>query len=556
MARRTDPLRNFSTRATPQTSPASSKQVKNNAGGYTFEVTPETRIRRFLVLGTEGGTYYVSQQSLTEENARFVTKMAKEQPQLLLDTIRDVSVKGLAHRQQPTLFAFAALMAHAPKEYRRKALEEFNAIVRTGTHLFLFLSYIRQFRGWGRLLREAVARWYLDRPLEALAYQMVKYRSREGYTHRDALRLAHPRAPKEDVERQALFLWAVRGDEDKRPAPKKKELPKVVANFERLKAKPEKTLRLLQDNRDDHGLSWEMLPTETLNIREVWKELLDTGMVPMGALVRQLPRLTRIGLLDDFAWQGQICRMLTNRDAIQSSRIHPMSILIAQAAYNSGRSKGDVTWRPNPKVVDALGEAFHMSFQNVKPTGKRIRLALDVSGSMGWEMPGTTLTCRDASTAMALATAKVEDPYSYDIVGFTGGYGGGYGYNRQERVKPLTQLNISPEQRLTDAVAVVHNLPFGTTDCALPIIDAREKKLPFDAFVVYTDNETYQGQEHAHQALKRYRERMGIDAKLIVVGMTATNFTIADPEDAGMLDVVGFDASAPELISTFIRGGK
>ncbi len=80
--------------------------------------------------------------------------------------------------------------------------------------------------------------------------------------------------------------------------------------------------------------------------------------------------------------------------------------------------------------------------------------------------------------------------------------------------------------------------------------------MPFDAFVVYTDNETYQGQEHAHQALKRYRERMGIDAKLIVVGMTATNFTIADPSDPGMLDVVGFDASAPELISSFIRGGR
>jgi 60 kDa SS-A/Ro ribonucleoprotein len=555
MARRTDPLRSFSTRSTPQTSPASSKQVKNNAGGYTFEVTPETRIRRFLILGTEGGTYYVSQQSLTEENAQFVTKMAKEQPQLLLDTIRDVSVKGLAHRQQPTLFAFAAFMAHAPKEYRPKALEEFNAIVRTGTHLFLFLSYIRQFRGWGRLLRRAVAGWYLDRPVGALAYQMLKYRSREKYTHRDALRLAHPKVAADDKERQALLLWAVREDGDKRPAPKKKELPKAVGNFERLKAKPEKTLQLLRDNRGEHGLSWEMLPTETLNIKEVWKELLDSEMVPIGALVRQLPRLTRIGLLDDFAWQGQICRTITNRDLIQSSRIHPLSILIAQASYNSGRSKGDLTWRANPKVVDALGEAFHMAFQNVKPTGKRIRLALDVSGSMGWELPGSALTCRDGSTAMALATAKVEDPYSYDIVGFTGGYGGGYGYSR-ERYKPLTQLNISPEQRLTDAIDVVRNLPFGTTDCALPIIDAREKKLAFDAFVVYTDNETYQGQEHAHQALKRYRERMGIDAKLVVVGMTATNFTIADPDDPGMLDVVGFDASAPELISNFIRGGK
>jgi 60 kDa SS-A/Ro ribonucleoprotein len=39
-----------------------------------------------------------------------------------------------------------------------------------------------------------------------------------------------------------------------------------------------------------------------------------------------------------------------------------------------------------------------------------------------------------------------------------------------------------------------------------------------------------------------------------VVGMTATEFTIADPSDAGMLDVVGFDAAAPAVMADFSRG--
>jgi 60 kDa SS-A/Ro ribonucleoprotein len=56
------------------------------------------------------------------------------------------------------------------------------------------------------------------------------------------------------------------------------------------------------------------------------------------------------------------------------------------------------------------------------------------------------------------------------------------------------------------------------------------------------------------QALKDYRKAMGIDAKLIVVGITATDFSIADPEDAGMLDVVGFDSAVPQVIGDFIRG--
>ena len=71
--------------------------------------------------------------------------------------------------------------------------------------------------------------------------------------------------------------------------------------------------------------------------------------------------------------------------------------------------------------------------------------------------------------------------------------------------------------------------------------------------MIYTDNETWAGTIHADEALRRYREWSGIDAKLVVAGVTATDFTLADPEDAGMLDVVGFDSAAPNLIADFIR---
>ncbi|HEV3051923.1 MAG TPA: hypothetical protein VGX50_16565, partial [Longimicrobium sp.] len=65
--------------------------------------------------------------------------------------------------------------------------------------------------------------------------------------------------------------------------------------------------------------------------------------------------------------------------------------------------------------------------------------------------------------------------------------------------------------------------------------------------------ETWAGSIHPAQALRKYRERTGIPAKLVVVGMASNGFTIADPNDAGMLDVVGFDAAAPQLIADFAR---
>ncbi len=95
----------------------------------------------------------------------------------------------------------------------------------------------------------------------------------------------------------------------------------------------------------------------------------------------------------------------------------------------------------------------------------------------------------------------------------------------------------------------------GATDCALPMIHALDKKIPIDVFIIYTDCETWYGYKHPYQALKDYREGMNIpDAKLIVCGMSSTGFTIADPSDKYMLDIVGFDSAAPEIIAQFSLG--
>jgi 60 kDa SS-A/Ro ribonucleoprotein len=83
---------------------------------------------------------------------------------------------------------------------------------------------------------------------------------------------------------------------------------------------------------------------------------------------------------------------------------------------------------------------------------------------------------------------------------------------------------------------------------------AMQKGRAVDTFVIYTDSETWAGDIQPVEALRRYRQTTGIAARLIVCGMVANRFTIADPTDTGMLDVVGFDTSTPEVISGFARG--
>jgi 60 kDa SS-A/Ro ribonucleoprotein len=75
-----------------------------------------------------------------------------------------------------------------------------------------------------------------------------------------------------------------------------------------------------------------------------------------------------------------------------------------------------------------------------------------------------------------------------------------------------------------------------------------------DTFLIYTDSETWAGTIHPHQALERYRQKMGIPARLAVIGMTSNGFSIANSNDAGELDCVGFDTSTPQLLTEFSAG--
>jgi 60 kDa SS-A/Ro ribonucleoprotein len=228
-------------------------------------------------------------------------------------------------------------------------------------------------------------------------------------------------------------------------------------------------------------------------------------------------------------------------------------VLAALKTYAQGRGmKGQGSWTPVAQVIDALDDAFYLAFGNVEASGKRTMLALDVSGSMVSPVHGMPyLSCREASAAMALVTAAVEP--SHRIVAFTKG-----SYPSQWRQTfgttydtGLSTLAISPRQRLDDVVNSITDIPFGGTDCALPMVEALKHRWAVDTFVVYTDSETWAGDIHPAQALREYRERMGIAAKLVVVAMASNGFTIADPDDAGMLDVVGFDAATPQVISDF-----
>ncbi|WKG04601.1 TROVE domain-containing protein [Mycolicibacterium sp. HK-90] len=561
-----DILKTIGLRRTPQSRPATPEQVSNAAGGYTFSVADSARVHRFLTLGTDGGTYYTRAGELTRDNAEAVLRAAAADPVGLVNQIVEVSEAGRAPKPNPALFALAIAASVDDVEGRRAALAALPRVARTGTHLFLFAGYVEQFRGWGPTLRRAVGQWYTERPVDRLAYQLVKYRQRAGWTHRDLLRLASP-AGTADPARRMAFNWATGkglGDYAQaparltgaqlragqrtagRPAVRAEVVPDelaVIADFEDAQAAtaPAQWVEIIGRG---HGLSWEMLPDAALGEPAVWEALIDHG-VPQTALMRQLPRLTRIGVLSGAVGET-VAAQLADPDRLVRARVHPVNVLVAQRTYASGRgARGQATWAPVARIADALDAAFYAAYGAVRPAGKRTLLALDISGSMGMSVSGLPLTCREASAALALVTAATEPRHR--VIGFTAG---GRGFHHTA----VTELDIGPRRRLDDVCRYTAGLPMGATDCALPMVWALQNRVEVDTFHIYTDNETWYGQIHPHQALQRYREKMGIDARLVVVAMTATRNSIADPADPRQLDISGFDSAVPTLLADFSRG--
>lgn len=528
-----DYTQHYSTKATPQTKPIPGRtdQVQNSAGGYSFAASDWMRLDRFLILGTEGGSYYAKERELTIQNADNIVKLIKADGKRVLDRVVEVSHRGLAPKNDPAIFALALVCAFGDETTKKLAYDQITRVCRTGTHLFTFYENVRKLRKSSGGLKRGIRAFYEKRPVDKLLIQLMKYRQRNGWSQADVIRLAHPKFPKE-AEGVALKILG--------KAPGDKAVPDLWTAFEEIQTlKEKKDVNRAVELITKYKLPWEAVPTEMHGHAALWEAFLpEMGYT---AMLRNLSRLSKLGLVSETGFDATtklVAGRFADRAALKESRLHPLTILNGGLAYAKGRSdRNDGTWKVSQKIVDVLNDAFYAAFANVEPTGKNYLLALDVSGSMSSpEIAGTALSPRAASTALALVTMNVE-PSTF-LMGFS---------------TRFMALQISKTTRLQDAMRYTEKLPFEGTDCSMPMEWAIKNTKDVDVFVVYTDNETYAGRRHPSQALEDYRQKSGKDAKLIVVGMVSNGFTISDPKDPRQMDIVGFSLDTPQAISAFAR---
>lgn len=519
------------TLSTPQSEAIPGREaemVTNSAGAASFTISKWDYLDRFIILGSESNSYYASAQKLTIDAAKKVIALIGEDGVRVVNRVVEISDSGRAPKNDSAIFVLALAAIKGNDATRAAAWSQLDKVCRIGTHLFSFVSVIDELGKWNASAKRGVSNWYNQKDLDTLAFQLVKYQQRNGWSHRDVLRLAHVK-PK-DVDHSMLFNWVVKREDEMTRAQSGARMPTIVSAYEAAKADPKTSLAGIEA-----GLTWEMLPTEVLKDPAIWMALLPK--MGLTAMIRNLGKMSAIGVGSPLS-EGQklIVSKLSDSEMLRKARVHPITILQAIKTYGKGRGdKGSLTWPVNQRIVDALNDSFYASFGVLPKTDQSYLIGIDCSGSMfGASVNGMpNLTAAEASAVMAMATMKTTDNY------WVGGFD-----------TSISELKITPSMRLDQVLPIMQRFNWGGTDCSTPMLHAMKHKMNVDKFVVYTDNETWAGQIHPSQALKQYREKFG-RGKLVVCGTSQTNFTIADPKDGGMLDVVGFDSSAPQIIAQF-----
>jgi hypothetical protein len=218
----------------PQTCKIDIDQVANHAGGFVWKLSDLEHAKRYLIMGAKdnGNFYQTTEQVSTECHTsilRVIRSKNQDDFQKLCTMLEDISVKGLAARQEPTLLSLAAAIVFAPTpEKKVAALALVPKCVRIPTHAFMLAGYVSDLsqckpgkdkgKGWGSGFRKALSQFYTSRRGLELATAVTKYKNREGWRQEDLLRMLHINpATLKDFGAQLVFKYVfacARGEKD------------------------------------------------------------------------------------------------------------------------------------------------------------------------------------------------------------------------------------------------------------------------------------------------------------------------------------------------------
>jgi 60 kDa SS-A/Ro ribonucleoprotein len=511
--------------------PGKEIEMKQNlAGGYAFKIDDFKALRRWLLTGSMKGAFYQDAKGLTEDNVKVLEGCVNTNPSKVADEILYASNNGISNS---TPILALVYLSKSTNEIGKKVFRSiFNQVIRTASHLYEFVLYVRELRGFGKTIHKAIKGWLDAKDAKELEYQFLKYQQRDGWAGKDVLRMVKPKT--KDALKNAVYAWVV----GKNKGELNEELKRLRV-YEALKTGGVSEGKVVEAI-NAFSLTHEMIPANIERTKKVWEALFSK--MPVTALVRNLGNLTSKGIFDKVA-NLDILESKFSKENLAHARMHPLTLASAYKVYSMGGmiGKSSLRWTPINRVLDILDKAVENAFDALPSSRKKFIHALDLSGSMnGVQVANLWIDAIEVESIMALAT--IRSSVNYEVFGF------------DTRIRSLDGMN--KRTSFMDVLKRRHVDGFGGgTNCSLPLEHALQNKIHADVIVCYTDNESWVG-KHIPEMLKEYRKTVNKDVKVIFITLVAygDKISLVDPNDSNCYDIAGFSSETVKLIQLIADG--
>lgn len=572
-----------------------------------FTASLHSSITRFLAMGTtigvlnlpatsgRTGSVAVARASMNVKNAHVIHTARNlllnaelhgnsNAQSDLIDLICDMKTNRRIYKMQPAM-AILALMLDPilviDVNIRRKVSTAVPVVVSSLSDIYMFLSILKEAgRKSGTLFCKSIqaaiiANGERSHDVDSYIAGLIKFKNRNGWQYRDALRLSHTdlkgishirRLRGTHMHSVVSFALGMMGDDDAL-VPSLKRLSPTFRDY--LEVKHETSVERVVE-RIGHGLlDHTLVPNEMLNRREVWQAFMKCESGPTLsaiATLRNLANMTRTGAFEDPETVDAVIGVFS--DTSKMRNIHFMQLFLASYAYSR-----NPMIRPNERIMTSIESAMTSAYERNREKlsrrgySPRVMHNLDMSASMFWETSRVGATASnpfagDVAAAMMFLTCRSEDPSNYDILGFGTAVARkqveGLGVNTSNTtsnglIDIKSYIQKSGVSSLQEAITLLKGVGGGGTNMGASIQQAIDTNSYYDAFVYWTDSDLNSG-VHPSIMLERYRDLINPNAKLITVCLSTSDRSVVNPNDVGMMDIVGFDAETPNIIQNFIEG--
>lgn len=408
--------------------------------------------------------------------------------------------------------------------------------------LFLFIHLYEKLNfklygttGWNYHIKQMVHDWYHLKSVKDLAFQITRYKSAYGWSHRDVLRLAHVKPSNDMIN--SIFKYITQETVYNNHSEKAVFDYLIACNGILKEYNIDKVIEYICT----FNLTLEQIPKHLLDNHKVWVTLIPN--MSTDVLLLNLNKISSLYILDDYP---DMLKLIL--DKIKHVQMNPLKLFVIIKKYKNDsrfiyKMPPPLKWKPNPIIIQALYDAFYNSFSGLKSIDKKILVVLDTSPSMSWNNivndrgeRELSISAADISCVMAMMlqhVGKHVNIVSFDI--------------------SMKKLDISSRYQLDKNLEQVKNKEVDNIDSALPFVWAMNNNEKYDAVIIITDDDSVR-QINPSTALQVYRDEMNINTKLIMMKLTSELSRVSsENDDIYTLNMHGFNTHMYSIMNTFLN---